>query len=117
MAAPTKELLEAELEMALEQLHAFEYGATAQSSVDHTTVMIRVWSLRFQIANHEYDAAKKPDVKFAWRKTMQEASREIMEWEKRKSVALADIANDLIIAGARHEAEQAKLAGALEALE
>lgn len=119
-----RETLENELYAELQKIHDLAHGETAEASIEHATLMIRVWSLRFQLSNIDYDevipeetASQTASRKHATRTAMKEASRELVEWEKRKSVALADLANHLLIAAAKHEAEQAQLASDLDAID
>lgn len=116
-ATDARGVLETELYQELQKIHDLAHGETAQASIAHALLMIRVWSLRFQISNLDYDAAFEPSPKHTARQAMREASKELVEWEKRKSVALSDLANDLLIAAAKHDAEQAELADELDALE
>lgn len=123
MAAPhddVRDVLERELYTALQTLHDLEHATTAQASVEHASAMIRIWSLRFQISNIEYDSAHPIDessLRLSARNAMREASVQLDAWEKRKSVAQADLVNDILLAAMAHEAAQGKLASELEGLE
>lgn len=117
MAAPKKKSLQAELIKALAVLHDLPPGATARDRLAHAGAVKHIWTLRFQIANNEYDAASDPFERAAARTAMREASIQMAEWEKRESSAHTDIANDLLIEAAEHEAKQAQLASALDELD
>lgn len=102
--------LENELEDALEELHDHDNDGTAKSSVAHAVLMLRVWSLRFQIANRNYRDAADSEEKRTARGEMRIASEQLETWEKRKSVARADRVNDLLLAEQEHNAEQEAIA-------
>ncbi len=113
---PTARQLKDDLDDALGALYEVRNDGSAAASVDNATAMLRVWSLRYIKANLELDTAADDHEKNQARRAMKEASAEVAEWEKRKSVAQADLVNDLLLAEKEHTAEQDALADDLEAL-
>lgn len=101
------DLLLEELATVRAELHEQTAGDNlkAADSVAHCGLMIRVWSLRFQIADIQNSASG-----------MALASREAAEWEKRKSAAKRDIKADILERELEHNAEQEALAGDLAGL-
>lgn len=107
MARPREKQLRVELDQALSELHDLPQAKTARASLDHAALMLKVWSLRFQLANIAYDKAVASDEsEVGPRNAMREASTQLNEWEKRKSAAQADLVNDLLLAEQEHNAKQ-----------
>lgn len=109
--------LESELDEALEHLHELVDDGTAKASQAHAVAMIRIWSLRFQIANRNERTAVDPEEKRTARSDMRAASAQLETWEKRKSVARSDRVNDLLLAEQEHNDEQDAIAAAAQALQ
>lgn len=107
MAAPKVDELLSELDRVMAELHTATAGDNklAEDSVSHCGLMIRVWSLRFQIASATRKASG-----------MALASREAAEWERRKSAAKRDIRTDILEREVEHNAEQDGFAAELEDL-
>lgn len=114
---PSAKALQADLDDALGALYEVRNDGTAKASVDNATAMIRVWSLRFQLANLAYDNAAEDAQQDRARRGMREASAEIGEWEKRKGVAQDDLINDLLLADKEHTEEQDAIASAATQLQ
>lgn len=117
MARLTDKTLRAELLLALEQLHDARNDGTAQASLDHANAMIAIWSLRFQLANLKLNRAADPSEEIQARHAARDASKELAEWQKRKSVAQGDLVNDLLIKDREHTEEQTALAQRAELLQ
>lgn len=119
MARPTKKQLEKERDAALDAMNVLEPDGSAKRSLAIATAMTRVWSLRFQIANRDYDEAAAADERskraFA-ESAMKVASTQLVEWEKRRSAAQSDLVNDLLVAEQEHTAEQDAIGGEFAAL-
>ncbi len=114
---PNAKALRLDLDDALGALYELVNDGTAQASLDNATAMLRVWSLRFQIANLALDNAADDHETHVARRAMKEASAELGEWEKRKSVAQTDLVNDLLIRDREHNEEQEAIAAAATQLQ
>lgn len=114
---PNAKALRLDLDDALGALYEVVNDGTAASSLNNATAMLRVWSLRFQIANHEADTAADDHEKRQAHRDMDKASRELGEWEKRKSVAQNDLVNDLLLKDRDHKEEQDAIAAAATQLQ
>jgi hypothetical protein len=86
---------------------------TARASVQHESLLIEVWSIRFQVANLELLAETSVIKRAELQSTVLAASREIAEHEKRLVVARKAIADDDEDEADDHDAEQAVLADRL----
>lgn len=107
MARPRKKQLTDELDRALTELHALEQTKTVASSVALATLMTRIESLRFQLFQRDYDAAiTRGETGHAAEQAMHRASLRVAEWEKRKSAAISDLVNDLLLAEQDHNETQ-----------
>lgn len=108
MAAPTKRALEAELKQALTALHDTPNERNAKTSVEHCTAMVHVWRLRFLLANIDYDLSVSDDDgrAGAHMSRMKDASVQSELWEKRKSAALQDLVNDILLEEREHDEQQ-----------
>lgn len=112
--------LRTELTEALAQLHELSNAPANKArrvaaSVEHATLMARIWSLRFQIANAELDKAREPVERINAERMMRLASMQASDWEKRKGSAKnskADILDD----SEDHDAQQQQAADDLAAL-
>lgn len=119
MAATTKKTIEAELKAALAELHETPNDRNARASVEHATAMVRVWRLRFLLANFAYDTAladSDASAEVRSRNAMRDASMQGDAWEKAKSKALADLVNDILLAEQTHNDEQDALAARAKAM-
>jgi hypothetical protein len=117
MARPKEKQLRTELDAALTELHDAPNEGNVAASVAHATAMIRVWSLRFQLAQYAYDkAVQTGDGELAPRNAMREASVQLNEWEKRKGAAITDLVNDLLLSEQQHTEEQTRLANEAQQL-
>lgn len=117
--ATTKKTIEAELKLALAELHDTPNERNARASVEHATSMVRVWRLRFLLANFAYDAAlaaEDPSAEVRHRNAMRDASLQGDAWEKTKSKAIADLVNDILLAEQEHNEEQEALASRAKAM-
>lgn len=114
---PAARALQADLDDALGALYEVVTDGTARASLANATAMIRVWSLRFQIANQKLDSAADEHETNMARRAMKEASAELGEWEKRKGVAQEDLVNDLLLADREHTEEQDAIASAATQLQ
>jgi hypothetical protein len=86
---------------------------TARASVKHESLLIEVWSIRFQVANLELLGKPSISERAELQSTVLAASREIAEHEKRLVVARKAIADDEEDEADEHDAEQAVLADRL----
>jgi hypothetical protein len=89
---------------------------TARASMQHESLLVTVWSLRFQVATFESIDESNPLKRQAFDNAALIASREIAEHEKRLVVARKSKDLDDEDEADEHEAEQAELAGRLVAL-
>lgn len=77
-------------------------------------LMSKSWTIRYQLASLEYDAARKPGPKSVAASMMCRASREAEVWAKRLGIARKGIDDDDIIGADEHDNEQAELADYLK---
>lgn len=121
MARPNPVQLADELDEALEGLNELRPDGTARASLAHAVAMIRVWSLRFQLAQTDLESAWQDETPAhavaRARQDTKDASGQIEVWEKRASTARADRVNDLLLEEQRHNEEQVALAKRAQALQ
>lgn len=116
MARPARTRLQRELEEAVENLPPAD--GSAKEALAHATSMINIWGLRFRIASADHDvalASGEHSKRAVSEGLMKLASRELCEWEKRRSAAQSDLVNDLLIEEQEHNAKQAEAGRAFAA--
>lgn len=95
------------------QTQPLELAATVATVA---ALMSKSWTIRYQLASMEYDAARKSDKRAIAATVMVRASKEAENWAKRLIIARKALDDDDIHNADLHDQEQADLAAHLKVL-